>query len=47
MVGGTSAANFAEVKKALTTSPVLSLLDQKREAVVPADASAYGLGTML
>ena len=38
---------FAEVKEALTTSPVLSLFEQKRETVVSADASACGLGAVL
>ena len=38
---------FAEVKQALVTSPVLSLFDQNRETVVSADASSYGIGTVL
>ena len=38
---------FAEVKQALVTSPVLSLFDKNRETVVSADASSYGIGTVL
>ena len=38
---------FADVKEALTTSPVISLFDQKRDNLVCADASACGLGTVL
>ena len=38
---------FAEVKEALTTSPVLSVFDQKCETVVSADASANGFGAVL
>ena len=45
-MGVASAANFCRVK-ALTTSPVMSLFEQKCETVVSADVSAYGLGAVL
>ena len=38
---------FEEVKRMLTTSPVLALFDPTFETILLADASSYGLGAVL
>lgn len=38
---------FTNVKQVLTESPILALFDPKRETMVSADASSYGLGAVL
>ena len=38
---------FEEVKRILTTAPVLALFDPTRETTVSADASCFGLGAVL
>ena len=37
---------FEEVKKILTTSPVLALFDPNRETVISTDTLSYGLGVV-
>ena len=38
---------FDELKKDITSMPILAHFDPKRETVVSADASAYGIGSVL
>nr|GEW43544.1 Ty3/gypsy retrotransposon protein [Tanacetum cinerariifolium] len=45
--GGQEATAFQELKKQLSTTPILSLPDFTQEFVVEADASNYGIGAVL
>ena len=45
--GLTQQSSFEDLKKLLTSSPVLALYNQSRETSLSADASSFGLGPVL
>ena len=45
--GETQQKAFMETKQLLSSTPILSLYDQKRPTRVSADASSFGLGAVL